>query len=70
MRRFERKLKAEDFPTKLRNSVLFTEEEITSITARCQRDKTVAGVMSACKALQIGLGKPGIYQLGQIGLAL
>lgn len=70
MRRFERKLKVDDFPTKLRNSVLFTEDEITNITARCQRDKSVNGVMLACKALQIGLGKPGIYQLGQIGLAL
>jgi hypothetical protein len=70
MKRIGRKPKAVDFISKLRNSILFTEDEIAEITARCNKDKSVTGVMAACTALQIGLGKTGIYQLCHIGLAL
>jgi hypothetical protein len=56
-------MKAEDFITGLRETQLFSETEIDSITIDCEKNYTIGNVVRVCDALNIGLSPENIDKI-------
>ncbi len=64
------KVKAVDFTTRLKDCILFNDIEVEAIAEHCKKDKTVSGILTACKFLNIEIDQGGVFHLCQAGFNL